>query len=94
MLSELLTFSVPHEHILSQVLSGAVMVSLIAGLTRGLRSVNIDTIQATPVPRLVGVGIFVYFGTLRLVSTEFRRIVADSTPDSDVRRDRPRSRPR
>lgn len=81
MLSELLTFSIPHEQILSQVLSAAVMGSLIAGLARGLRSVGIDTIRVTPVLGLVGVGVIVYFGTLTLVSTEFRRVVADNTPE-------------
>ena len=81
MLSALLTFSIPREQILWQVLSAAVMGSLIAGLARGLESVGIDTVRVIPVFGLVGIGVLVYFGTLTLVSTEFRRVVADNSPE-------------
>jgi len=80
MLSGLLAFSVPHEQILSQVLSAAVMGCLIAGLARGLESIGIDPVRVVPVFGLVSVGVFVYFGTLTLISNEFRRIVANNTP--------------
>ena len=81
MLSTLMTFSIPHKQILSQVLSAAIMGSTVAGLARGLNSVGIDTVRLIPVLGLVGVGVLVYLGTLTLVSTEFRRVVADNTPE-------------
>jgi O-antigen/teichoic acid export membrane protein len=81
MLSALMTFSIPHKQILSQVLSAVVMGSTVAGLARGLNSVGINTVRLVPVLVLVSIGVLVYLGTLTVVSTDFRRIVSNNTPD-------------
>jgi len=80
-LSTLMSFSIPYRQILSQVLSAAVMGGVITGIARGLKSTGVNTVRLIPVIGLVGTGVIVYFVTLMLFSTEFRRVIVDNAPE-------------